>query len=160
MSTLPDTMASLILVEVSEPKANTLRLVAVRLSPQGEPVADPETPELSGFPLLPTADGSAIELLWDLTIAYVVLNESFAVFRHDLPKPSSNLEVVSDPVFDDFISKQTFATQDFPGPFKTWKFYSENHVVCVASTSEPVIRNIALDPAWLEKPRPSIFVRS
>lgn len=160
MNILPDNIISLILVELSEPEANALRLVAVKLSPQGEPIPNPDAPKITGVALLPTPGASAIEITWDITIAYVVMNESYAVFRDDLPKPAKNLELRSDPVLDTFIAKQTFATQEFPGPFKTWAFYSENHVVLVASTSEPAIREIDLDPSWLDKPRPSIFVRS
>jgi len=160
MSVLPDNLVSLILAEISEPEANALRLVAIRLSAQGEAVTNRKLPQISGVPLLPTPDTRAIEILWETTIGYVVLNESYAIFREDLPKATQNLEVVQDPVFDDFIARQTFATQEFPGPFQTWRFHSENNLVLVASASEPAVREIDAEPRWLEKRGPEIFIRS
>ncbi len=135
---------------VSEPEEGGVRLV-VHEAKTGGPVeadilASEPLPELKKI----LAESSAIvhgpdckvfTITWDKYIGYCVENESFA-----LPEPSSSigegrlLRTYSQSVYLDFIAKASFASPEYPGPFKHWAVLCLDHIINVVSTEEPTIR--------------------
>ena len=79
-------------------------------------------------------------LTWEDYIGYCVENESFA-----LPEPDTSeydgrlLRVYTKSVYLDFIARSSFATSEYPGPFRHFSVLCLDHIVNVASTHEPTI---------------------
>ena len=80
------------------------------------------------------------ELVWPDYIGYSVVNESYGSLE---PTESIGegqlLKTFTKSVYLDYLAQATFASSDFPGPFKHWAIYCLDHIVNVASTEEPII---------------------
>ena len=127
--------------EINEPEDNSLRFTIEEAG-----VSDEEKTleicgtELSGLRSIEVTDKSCIyEVIFDDYVAYSVRNESYAL-------PSDH-EVFEGRLFCtftkshylDYISKATFASDDYPGPYKHYSFNCLNHIVDVVSTDPPAI---------------------
>lgn len=80
------------------------------------------------------------DIRWSSYIAYSVVNESYASGEPETSNGSGKLfveYVLSD--YLDYLRKASWACDDHPGPYKHWAAYCLNHVVNVASPSEPEI---------------------
>jgi hypothetical protein len=139
----------LYLHSIDEPDDGGLRLVVhearVGGSPSAERLAEETVPALqailSGGKVIEHSSGCKIfEITWDRYIAYAVENESYA-----LPEPKESVGTgrlfieYSSSIYLEYLSKATFASTDYPGPFKHWAVCCLDHIVNVASESEPVI---------------------
>jgi hypothetical protein len=139
----------LFLKEIGEPSENELRLVineAVSTRPisaEALSVHPPEIRELlsSAKEILHEPGCLIFEITWPSYIGYSVRNESYA-----LPEPESSVGEGALFVeyeksrFLDSVSASTFASADYPGAFKHWAMYCQNHIVDVASTESPIIK--------------------
>ncbi len=139
----------LYLHHIGEPEENTLRLVIHEARVGGPPTKEALSRELLPEIQKMLAETRSIEhgpgckvfeILWTSYVGYSVLNESY-----DLPEPATSkgegklfVEYTSS-VFLEYLSRATFASSDYPGPFKHWAVYCLNHSVDVASTQEPRI---------------------
>lgn len=77
---------------------------------------------------------------WASYIGYAVLNESFVSRKPETSVAVGRLLVeYSKSTYLDYITRATFATSDYPGPFKHWGVHCLNHIVDVVSCDEPEI---------------------
>lgn len=80
------------------------------------------------------------ELTWRSYIGYSVLNESFA-----LPEPGTSTHVgrlfveYTSSTYLDYLRRASWASADFPGPYRQWAALCLNHVVDIASVDEPAV---------------------
>jgi hypothetical protein len=74
-------------------------------------------------------------------IGYTVLDESYA---DELGEKFTgfNPRIYSESNFLNYIKQDTFANKDYPGEFKHYAFLSENHIINIASESEPEFEKI------------------
>jgi hypothetical protein len=140
----------LFLHSIGEPDEGGLRLIVHEARVGGPPSAEELAAE--AFPALRTilAGSKAIEhgpgckvfeITWEQYIAYAVDNESYA-----LPEPKESIGTgrlfieYTKSVYLDYLSKVSFASADYPGPFKHWALLCLDHIVNVVSTNEPKIK--------------------
>lgn len=139
----------LYLHEIVEPEENGLRLI-VREAQIGEPptqaVLDAESnPEIRR--MLSESRGiehrpgcKVFEIYWPNYVGYSVRDESYALPEPDTSEGTGRLFVeYTRSLYLEYLSRATFADSDYPGPFKHWALYCQNHCVDVASTKEPTI---------------------
>lgn len=129
---------------ISEPEENSLRVVLHEARPGGPLVAErlvPVSDLLTGASAIIHGPGCQVfELVWRSYIGYSVENESYAS-----PEPKESvgegrlLTVYTESVYLSYLSRATFASPDYPGPFKHWALCCLNHIVNVASVEEPII---------------------
>jgi hypothetical protein len=140
----------LYLHSIGEPDDGGLRLIVhearVGGPPSGEELAAEALPELrtilAGSKVIEHGPGCKVfEITWGRYIAYAVENESYA-----LPEPKGSIGTgrlfveYTKSVYLDYLSKVSFASADYPGPFKHWAVLCLDHIVNVVSTSEPKIK--------------------
>lgn len=81
------------------------------------------------------------ELFWPSYIGYSVVNESYS---NGEPEPSSGkgrlLVEYEQSEYLEYLSRASFATAAFPGPYKHWAIHCLNHTIDVASQVEPMVR--------------------
>lgn len=134
----------LFLREISEPVDNALRLAVE------EALASPETVSLDiagteivgAHPVESNSDCRLFELLWDSYIAYSVRNESFAARRDDEICSGRLFRIYAKSYFLEFVSHATFASAEYPGPFRHYQVACEDHVIDIVSTNGPRIRQL------------------
>lgn len=140
----------LYLHSIGEPHNGGLRIVAHEARVGGPPSAEELAAEalpalrkiLEGARAIEHGPGCEVfEIVWDQYIAYAVDNESYA-----LPEPKESIGAgrlfiqYTKSAYLDYLSKVSFASEDYPGPFKHWKLLCLDHVVNVVSTNEPTIK--------------------
>lgn len=96
----------------------------------------------SSQPIEVTKNSKVYEILFEDYITYSVINESYISGSEDEEYTGSLARVYTKSDFLDYIKKVTFATQEFPGPFKHYGFCCGDHVIDVASVEAPSIRKI------------------
>lgn len=139
----------LYLQSISEPEVNRLR-VAILEATSDAPIG--ETVGLAGsfeVPPGPFSTARAIlhgpgcrifELFWDSYIGYAVQNESYSVAEPKESEGEGRLLVrYTKSTYLDYLTKVTFASADFPGPFVHWGIYCLDHTIDVASMAAPRI---------------------
>ena len=139
----------LYLHHIGEPEENTLRLVLHEARLGSSPSEDRLNAETSPGLRKILSESRAIEhgpgckifeVVWDTYIGYSVLNESYASPEPETSQGEGRLFVeYTTSVFLDYLSRATFASTDYPGPFKHRAVYCLNHSVDIASTREPKI---------------------
>lgn len=156
MTSLADQIRSceyLYLGSLTEPSIHALRIVVLEAK-AGPPVAESQVTETDPM-LRSLLIGSRdidhfpgcrrFELVWKSYIGYCVLNEGFVD-----GKPESSATVGSWSLFAeytrsrylDYLADASFASKDYPGPYRHWALYCQNHTIYIASQVEPVIREI------------------
>jgi hypothetical protein len=78
---------------------------------------------------------------FDSYICYNVINESFVSLGRE-EFAGNKIRVYTDSSFLKYVNTDTFATKDYPGELKHFCFISLNHIINVASVSEPRIEII------------------
>ena len=88
------------------------------------------------------------------SVAYSVLNESFASVDDEERYEGNRFRVYVKSRFIDYVSLASFACADYPGPTQHYAVVCENHVVNVISVVQPTIQR-PLQPSLrpLAKPR-------
>ena len=89
-----------------------------------------------------TDKNNRYKIRFESYIGYTVLDESYADKLGE-KFTGFNPRIYSDSNFLNYIKEDTFASIDYPGEFKHYAFLSENHIVNVASESEPEFEKIA-----------------
>lgn len=85
------------------------------------------------------------ELVWKTYIGYSVVNESYSNGA-----PDASLAVgdrrrfaeYSSSQYLDYLAKASFASKDYPGPYRHWALYCQDHTIDIASQVDPIIREI------------------
>ncbi|RZJ69638.1 MAG: hypothetical protein EOO47_23910 [Flavobacterium sp.] len=80
-------------------------------------------------------------IYFDDYICYNVINESFESLGGD-NFIGNNIRIYSNSNFLEYIRRDTFATVDYPGEFKHYCFISHNHLINIATVSQPKIDRI------------------
>jgi len=139
----------LFLRELSEPKDNSLRIVVeeavVNEASRGQ-IAEPSLPELAeilkGAAYIESTDGCRIfEILWDHYVAYLVTEECVgSCGKHDDEEFTGKLfRTYSKSHFLELLAKDTGGHFE---PVVHHKLVCENHIIDVASVSDPAIHVI------------------
>lgn len=148
----------LYLHSITEPEDNTLRVILLEAGvgslPDEQQLAAEPMPEVrelqnSWGAIDHTPGCQVFELTWPSYVGYSVENESFAVEEPTDSIGEGRLMVeYTRSVYLSYLSKATFASEDYPGPFKHWAFYCLNHTVNVASVDSPhIVASMATNPA-------------
>jgi hypothetical protein len=134
-----DDCAYLYLSGLTEPRANALQAIVLeaRTGPQ-KGFRLPDLPIIAGGRDILHMPGCGVfTITWSSYIAYSVRNESYAQDGTDYD--GKFFRLFSKSPFLDYICAATFASNDFPGPYKHWQLACLDHVVDVVSTVEPAI---------------------
>ncbi len=134
---------------VLEPEQNSQRLVICEAK-VGNPISAAELEAEPNSAVRDLLAGSerivqervcqVFQLTWASYVGYSIENESFG-----LPEPQESMgEGRSMVTYTHsrhltYLSKATFASSGYPGPFKHWAVHCLNHIVHVASLDEPSI---------------------
>ena len=134
---------------LSESEEGKLRIVLHEAKAGGPPtterLAEEPLPELrsilaSSSAIVHGPGCSVFELVWPSYIGYSVENESYAS-----PEPKESvgegrlLVVYTQSQYLNYLSKVSFAEQDYPAPFRHWALGCLDHIVNVVSTEAPSI---------------------
>jgi hypothetical protein len=139
-----DSCKNLFLVEISEPEINSLRL----LISEGRVSEREETWDIAGVPLPGirsidiTAQSAHFEVFWPRYISYAVRDESYCSWDKEEEWAGSSFRVYSKSKFLDFVGNGTFATSEYPGPFKHYEIVCLDHIIDVASEEAPTVRRV------------------
>jgi hypothetical protein len=142
----------LYLEAVTEPRDNQLRLVILEAT-TGDTIgeetlaAEPDMTLrsiLTGAKTIDHLEGCRkFELFWESYIGYSVVNESYSNGEPETSKGKGHTLVEYESSnYLEYLSKATFATADYPGPYRHWAIYCLNHTIDVASQVDPVVREL------------------
>ena len=127
------------LQSLSEPEENAINAIILEAK-SGELVDRGVVRPVTGLsPIEHTKGCRVFEISWRSYIAYAVRNESYAQNGTD-EFEGRLFRISSKSHFLDYVTQATFATPNFPGPFRHWTLACLNHVVEVVSQVEPVMR--------------------
>ncbi len=162
MNSLFDEIGSckyLYLDALTEPNVNEIRIVLLE-AVAGSPVDAEKMASESNLPALRSIlEGSRkiehlpgcrrFEVVWKTYIAYSVVNESYS---NGEPKTSiavgerRRFVEYSSSQYLEYLTKASFATEDYPGRYRHWALYCEDHTIDVASQMVPQIKKIGPIP--------------
>ena len=130
--------------EISEPEDNVLRLVIEEAKvAEDEESIEVLGQELNGLRSIDVSDDSNIyEVIFDSYIGYSVINESYACNSEDDEWEGRLFCIYNESEFLKYLSKASFASEDYPGPYKHYGFNCLNHIVEIASIEQPRIKII------------------
>jgi hypothetical protein len=85
------------------------------------------------------------QLVWKTYIGYSVVDESYSN-----SEPATSIAVgdrhrfaeYSSSQYLDYLSRASFASQDYPGPYRHWALYCQHHTIDIASQDDPVIQEL------------------
>ena len=135
----------LFLASISEPEENSLRLILQ----EGLRSGPPETWEIGSgsiegvTPIEVTSDSRTFEFYWPSYISYAVRNESFCSWDKEETWEGSGFRTYTRSKFLDFVGNGTFATNEYPGPFRHYAILCANHIVDIASQEAPRVQEIS-----------------
>jgi hypothetical protein len=139
-----DSCHSLFLREIWEPEDNVLRLAVQEtfVNPKAETRTVCGTPIENVHRVESTAVSRIFELTWNQYIAYGVTNESFCSPDDERVERSSGrlFRTYAKSPFLEYISRASFASAQYPGPFTHICIVTEMHIIDVVSTQAPEIR--------------------
>ena len=157
MNSLVDRIRScdyLYLGALTEPSVNELRIVLLEAK-AGLPI-DAETLASESDPVIRSIlVGSRkidhfpgcrrFELIWKSYIGYSVVNESYSNGEPDTSVAVGdrrNFAEYSSSHYLDYLAKASFASRDYPGPYRHWALYCQDHTIDIASQVDPIMREI------------------
>jgi hypothetical protein len=147
---------SLFLLDICEPAENDLRVTVLR----GEQAGKVQHPILKRevTAVLPAVDELAVEITWEDYVLYTVTNETYGLPEKDMDPPPSMLCRRDEPRFLAYIDARTWARLDNIGEVQHWALYCERHTIDVATRSAPLIRQVAIQPDWIDRVRTQVFI--
>jgi len=80
--------------------------------------------------------------MWASYVGYTVLNESFASASDDELFEGRRFRIYSKSAFLDYMSRATFASEEFPGPTRHYCVACEDQIVQVLSVEPPAIEKL------------------
>lgn len=134
---------------ITEPQDNQLRIVILEATlgaavSEEQLAAEPAELRsiLTGSRPIEHASGSRrFELFWRSYIGYSVVNESYSNGEPESSQGKGRLLVEYESSnYLEYLSKASFATADYPGPFRHWAIYCLNHTIDIASQVEPIVK--------------------
>ena len=135
---------------ISEPRENQLRVVILEAT-TGSTLGEEKLAAVPDEVLRSVLAGSRsiehlegcrrFELFWESYIGYSVVNESYSNGEPATSGGVGRLFVeYGHSNYLEYLSKASFATAVYPGPYRHWAIYCLNHTVDVASRVDPDIR--------------------
>jgi hypothetical protein len=130
--------------QIYEPEENTLRLLFSR----SRTSETPETIKIGEIEINDTysidVDESLplIQLDFEWYIGYSIRNESYTSWDDYEEFEGNTFRIYSKSRYLDFIKVGTFATDNYPGPYKHYGITCLKHVVDVVSVSVPIIKEV------------------
>jgi len=98
---------------------------------------------LGSSPIEHFDDCRTFSLYWSTYICYGVVNESYSSGEPETRKGKGRLLVeYENSNFLDYLAVATFATEDYPGPYRHWAIQCLNRTIDVASQVQPVVREL------------------
>ena len=126
---------------INEPEENSLRLIlkegVVSKHEESLWIQDVELTDCSYIEV--TKCSRIYEVIFDTYIAYSIINESYTLADNYEIWEGALIRIYSKSYYLDYISKATFASNDYPGEYKHYGFICLNHIIEVASTEPPLI---------------------
>jgi len=128
----------------TEPSVDSLRLFFGRsmTSEVPEPLIIGNTNFGDSYSINIDENSPIIQIDFDSYIGYSILNESFTVWDEYEEFTGKIFRIYTKSRYLDFISNGTFASEDFPGPFKHYGVSCLDHIVDVVSVSEPIVKEV------------------
>jgi len=173
MTSLADRIRSceyLYLESLTEPSVNAVKIIVLEAK-VGSPVDADQVASKYKMPELRSILArsrhiehmpgcSRFELVWQSTIAYSIVNESYSN-----GEPESSVAVGGWSLFAeytrsrylDYLAHASFASKDYPGPYRHWALYCQNHTIDIASQVEPVIRELGPESSGAKVERGATF---
>ena len=93
-------------------------------------------------PIEVTESSKRYEIVFRDYITYSVTNESYASGSDSEKYEGKLARIYSKSAFLNYVANSTFATSDYPGPFKHYGFCCLNHIIDVASVEPPNVKAI------------------
>jgi len=132
------------LIKIEEPEENSLRLTFSIAKTNNVP----ETFKIGGvvhentYLIISDPTVPFIQINFETYIGYSILNECFISADEYEEFEGKVFRIYSKSRYLDFIRVGTFASEDYPGPFKHYEMACLNHIVDVVSVSEPDIKKV------------------
>jgi hypothetical protein len=137
---------------LTEPQVNQLRVIILEAR-AGDAITDAELRAEPDEMLRSISKGSrpidhfegcrTFELVWESYIGYSVVNESYSNGEpKSFERKGGLFAEFERSNYLEYLLKASFATAEYPGPYRHWALYCENHTVDVASQVDPVVREI------------------
>jgi hypothetical protein len=82
------------------------------------------------------------ELIWPNYVAYCVRNESYTQWDPTEVWEGQQFRIYSKSHFRDYVEKDTFASDKYPGALQHWSLICLNHIVDVIGSKQPQIRRL------------------
>jgi len=129
----------LYLIEICEPEDNVLKLTLAEAKVSGltEDIRIGSVELKDAGQIVIAEDSSIYEIMFDQYVAYSVRNESYTTLDKEEEFEGRLACIYTKSKFLDYVRVSTFASDDFPGPFKHYGFNCLNHIVDIASVSPP-----------------------
>ncbi|WP_229753383.1 hypothetical protein [Paenibacillus segetis] len=130
--------------QIYEPKENSLRLLFSRsvTSQTPETITIGETEIKDSYSINIDESLPLIQIDFETYVGYSNRNESFTSWDEYEEFEGKIFRIYINSRYLDFIKVSTFASEDYPGPFKHYGITCLNHVVDVVSVSEPIIKEV------------------
>jgi hypothetical protein len=132
----------LFLADIQELGGNRLRIVVQEGKPADKPntITVGESSIADCTPIEVTAGSASFEIEWPLYVAYAVLNESYAG-QPDAEQSytGKRFRIYTKSHFSAYLSRSTFASNEYPGPLRHYEICCEDQIVNVVSTFSPTI---------------------
>jgi hypothetical protein len=140
-----NTCKYLFLAAIEELDNNGLRIVVREGVPAGpaEPLLIAGTAITGGIRISVTEESAAFELVWQRYVAYGVINESFGAPDDEAIYTGNRFRLYSKSHFIDYLSRASFACEEYPGPTRHIAVLCENHIIDVIATMMPTVRQFA-----------------
>lgn len=130
--------------QIYEPEENTLRLLFSRSrtseTPETITIGEIEIKDTYSIDVDETLPLLQMDFEW--YIGYSIRNESYTSWDDYEEFEGKIYRIYSKSRYLDFIKVGTFASEDYPGPFKHYGIACLNHIVDVVSVSEPIIKEV------------------
>ena len=132
---------NIFIVNIHEPEENAFEFTMIigKVLPAGK---FGEDNGLQHSQIVYDEDCEKYRIYFDTYIAYSVVNESYDNGNGNEKFEGEKIRVYSQSNFLEYVKKDTFATEEYPGEFKHYGFISLNHIVNVASEEQPEITKI------------------
>ena len=140
----------LFLHSISEPEQGGVQIVVYEAKTGGptpsevldsEPLPEVRRILAQSSAIVHSPDCKVFTVAWPKYIGYCMENESFA-----LPEPPTSIREgrlfveYTKSVYLEYVSRSSFASAEYPGPFKHWAVFCLDHVFNVVSTEEPIVQ--------------------
>ena len=129
---------------LNEPNCNSLILYFSRskVSDISEPLVIGDKDFGNSYSVDVDNETPVIQIEFESYIGYSVLNESFTSWDDYQVFTGEAFRIYSKSRYLDFISVGTFASEDYPGPFKHYGIVCYDHIIDVVACNSPLVKEV------------------